>query len=678
MSVVETFAQPCARIVEFSLQHFLHEQAVFFAERLATEFVDDETLHLLATAHLRAGNADRAYHLLKQKQEAEPPPRLRYLLAMCCVRLEKFEEADAALGADAGAPGLFLLGQVKEKLRNRDQAIECYSKCLELCPFMWCAFERLSLLVGAAAPPAGLFASTYFNESKFSENVVLYPQMDSRSAMPEWEPCSAARKRRRQDTPLKTVAEGDPYIIGSPVVTPRPRGRVPLADRSVGLPAQLPMPAPVPVPAPAPAPSPPQTPMRLLSRLTPRRLHATPQSAASPRSREPAPQLPLVPQVPQGRVGGGVSGAEVPLEEFTFVVLIHIVAQAVHSLHCFACREALEVLRKLPERHYQSSFVQNVVARCYFELADYRRAVEVYAKCDTIRPLGVEYYSTALWHLRECMELGCLAQRVLTDRLWPQAWCVVGNCFSLQGEHDQAIRCFRRAIQLEASFAYAHTLCAHELVAREKFEKAVEMYERAISLDGQHYNAWWGLGNVHLRLEQHQNAKCYFQRAVEINPGNAVLWTSLGMACQSLGEKQRALQLFSTAERCRECGLASFHKGCVLGSLGRSEEAIEELRRAQTLAPREPSVQFQLGRAHAAVGDTRRALLHFTMAMDLCGKDSKEHQIIVAAQEFLSTRVEETTASETPAAKGVHHAEITPMPITPGPATPAPRGRRLL
>merc|ERR1712190_351971 len=64
-----------------------------------------------------------------------------------------------------------------------------------------------------------------------------------------------------------------------------------------------------------------------------------------------------------------------------------------------------------------------------------------------------------------------------------------------------------------------------------------------------------------------------------------------------------------------------------------NQEAIEELRRAQGLAPKEPCIHFQLGRAHANSGNPQRALIHFTLAMDLCGaRDSKDHHIIVSAQ----------------------------------------------
>ena len=51
----------------------------------------------------------------------------------------------------------------------------------------------------------------------------------------------------------------------------------------------------------------------------------------------------------------------------------------------------------------------------------------------------------------------------------PETWVVVGNCFSMQKEHENALKFFNRAIQLNPNNAYAHTLCGHEYVYNEDF-----------------------------------------------------------------------------------------------------------------------------------------------------------------------------------------------------------------
>lgn len=115
------------------------------------------------------------------------------------------------------------------------------------------------------------------------------------------------------------------------------------------------------------------------------------------------------------------------------------------------------------------------------------------------------------------------------DRLAPETWCVVGNCFSLQKEHETALKLFRRAIQLDPHFTYAHTLSGHEYVANDELEKATSSFRDALRADDRHYNAWYGLGMVYYRQQQFSMAQYHFERAIEINPQNSVLHAFVGM-----------------------------------------------------------------------------------------------------------------------------------------------------
>ena len=84
----------------------------------------------------------------------------------------------------------------------------------------------------------------------------------------------------------------------------------------------------------------------------------------------------------------------------------------------------------------------------------------------------MEVHSTILWHLKKEVALCHLAKRAVElDRTSVYACCVVGNCFSLQKEHDTALKFFQRAIQLQPDFAYAYTLSGHEYSANDDFEK---------------------------------------------------------------------------------------------------------------------------------------------------------------------------------------------------------------
>ena len=61
----------------------------------------------------------------------------------------------------------------------------------------------------------------------------------------------------------------------------------------------------------------------------------------------------------------------------------------------------------------------------------------------------MEYYSSCLWHLKKQVDLSYLASSALEKSVFaPEAWLILGNCFALQKEHENALKFFNRALQL--------------------------------------------------------------------------------------------------------------------------------------------------------------------------------------------------------------------------------------
>lgn len=630
--------------------HLLPQQAVFFAELVIAEHPEsDEAAELLAETLLRHGEAGRARDLLQERQPLSQ--KQKYLLAMSYCRLQSPEEAEPLLeellsdfefhepteSPDSIGPALFLLGQAKEDLGKSEQALIAYSKCLELCPFMWCAFEQLSKLSYRAfryLDPGALFSN-----KKLAINKVLHPESadalsPKRCSTPGSGPTGPLQRKRRcsntgTQTP-KASFRGDlkKPCAGSPLMESAHRA---MLSRGVTNPLSPCGPKCSPRGAPAKK-------LMWLRNAPQRSTNSSSLGTPCVTSASPRGQL---------WASTGMDGDQVSLSS-----MLTRLGVAFHYLQGFELPEALRALQELPKKLQSRPFVQDMMARCFFEMAEYGRAAEIYSHCCRKFPhfkhLGLEYFSSALWHLKDSVELAFLAQRCLEwGRDRPQVWCAIGNCFSLQSEHEQAIRCFRRAIQLDPNFAYAYTLMGHEYMAREDIEKATEMYETATSIDSRHYNAWWGLGNLWVKQEDLCKAKYHFQKAVDINGFHTVLRSSLGKVYQALGEPERALKLFSQGGSVPCTFLAAYDKGCALASLGRSAEAVQELRKAQGLEPKEPLIHLQLGRAYASCGDPHRAFSHFTMATHLCDrKGSNQYQGIISAQIELLNSVSDLEREE--------------------------------
>lgn len=84
----------------------------------------------------------------------------------------------------------------------------------------------------------------------------------------------------------------------------------------------------------------------------------------------------------------------------------------------------------------------------------------------------MELYSTSLWHLQKEAALSALAQDLVAlDRNCPAAWCAAGNCFSLQKEHDTAIKFLHRAVQVNilVDVFICHVVCSNGLSYRGKY-----------------------------------------------------------------------------------------------------------------------------------------------------------------------------------------------------------------
>jgi anaphase-promoting complex subunit 3 len=208
----------------------------------------------------------------------------------------------------------------------------------------------------------------------------------------------------------------------------------------------------------------------------------------------------------------------------------------------------------------------------------------------------------------------------LIDSSWqsPQAWCALGNSWSLARDHEQALRCFKRATQLNPKFAYAFTLQGHEHVANEEYDKALTSYRHGIAADKRHYNAWYGVGRVFEKLGNYEKASKHFEVASLINPTNAVLICCIGTVLEKQKQPKMALTYFTKAtDLAPRSALTRFKKARALMALGEMQLALNELMILKDIAPDEAMVHFLLGRLYKSLRDKGQAVRHFTIALNL-------------------------------------------------------------
>jgi anaphase-promoting complex subunit 3 len=335
--------------------------------------------------------------------------------------------------------------------------------------------------------------------------------------------------------------------------------------------------------------------------------------------------------------------------------LLHRIGSGYRYLSRYETTKALEAFTSIPTAQRDTPWVLAHIGKAHYERTQYAEAEKVFKKIREKNPSYLEHmevYSNTLWQLKDDVALGHLAHTLMDqDRLSPQAWCALGNASSLERQHDDAVKCFSRATQLDPKFAYAFTLQGHEHVANEEFDKAMQAYRRAISADNRHYNGWYGLGNVYERMGKYDVAEKHYKAAAQINPNNVTLVVRIGLVSSHLPipHNLRILTILQVLDRQRrpDAALTFFHSAVTLDpssimarfrraqtllKLGDTSASLKDLLLLKDRAPDDANIHFLLGRCYKRIGERAMAVRHLTVAMNL---DPKSHGVVKEVLESL-------------------------------------------
>lgn len=577
-----------------------------------------------------------------------------------------------------GAAGLALLAKICKKSNRKDQAIHFFRMSLQLDPFLFTSFQALAEL-----GVVDLDATAIFGGGGGSSSAALATQIHPPPHTNNNNKTTTVVKTPLQPMELLAVStaarnndnRGAAHFIDTPGLTP-----IPYNNQNHSTPVPLSMGLSSTTAATAPGTSQQPSIVRRARHIASRQhypptIHDTPLTSvtrsmrylrglgthdvgrslflaslenhhAAPNSNSEAPIPPATTNVQTlvtttNATAEGVSCAKADKESNEVVQdildLLTIAGAAYLHLCQYRCQEALHLFQQLSFSQQQTAWVLNQQGRAFLEKGDFlaaQRCLECMHAVDPGRMQGLELLSTVYWQLKKEIDLANLAQRAMDwDFSSPQAFCVAGNCFSLQKDHENALVFFKRSLQLDPHFTYTHTLAGYEYMSNEDFDKAFACFRKAIQLDDRHYNAWYGLGAVYHRQEKYDLAEYHFDRAVSIHPTSSVLRCNLGMAQNANGKAYVALETLSEAFRLDPRNpQARFQRATIYSALHRPEEALAELKIVRDAAPREATVHFAMGKVLKRLGRPDEAMKCFLTAMDL---DPKDNQLIKSAMDKL-------------------------------------------
>ncbi|KAB1202423.1 Anaphase-promoting complex subunit 8 [Morella rubra] len=227
-----------------------------------------------------------------------------------------------------------------------------------------------------------------------------------------------------------------------------------------------------------------------------------------------------------------------------------------------------------------SNYIQAQIAKARYSLREFEQVEEIFEELlrnDPYRVEEMDMYSNVLY-AKECFSaLSYLAHRVfMTDKYRPESCCIIGNYYSLKGQHEKSVMYFRRALKLNKKYLSAWTLMGHEFVEMKNIPAAVDAYRRAVDINQCDYRAWYGLGQTYEMMGMPFYALHYFRKSVFLQPSDSRLWIAMAQCYETdqLRMLEEAIKCYRRAANCNDREAIALHQLAKLHcELGRPEEA---------------------------------------------------------------------------------------------------------
>ncbi|KAL8140764.1 hypothetical protein V2J09_006785 [Rumex salicifolius] len=272
-------------------------------------------------------------------------------------------------------------------------------------------------------------------------------------------------------------------------------------------------------------------------------------------------------------------------------------------------KESLSRYENLQKTFGSSNYVRAQLAKVQYNLREFEQVEVIFEELSRTDPYRIEdmdIYSNVLYAKECCSALSSLAHQIfLIDKYRPESCCIIGNYYSLKGQHEKAILYFRRSLKLNKNYLTAWTLMGHEFVEIKNTAAAVDAYRRAVDINPCDYRAWYGLGQAYEMMMMPIYALYYFRRSVLIQPNDARLWIAMAHCYEN-----DQLRMF--------------------------EEAIKCYKRAANYQDAEAIAINRLAKLHNELGRNSEAAFYYKKDLERMEDEERESSNMVDALSFLA------------------------------------------
>ncbi|KAK9203068.1 hypothetical protein WN943_013322 [Citrus x changshan-huyou] len=290
-----------------------------------------------------------------------------------------------------------------------------------------------------------------------------------------------------------------------------------------------------------------------------------------------------------------------------------------------------------------SNYIQAQIAKAQYSLREFEQVEVIFEELlrnDPYRVDDMDMYSNVLY-AKECFSaLSYLAHRVfMTDKYRPESCCIIGNYYSLKGQHEKSVVYFRRALKLDKNYLSAWTLMGHEYVEMKNTPAAIDAYRRAVDINPRDYRAWYGLGQAYEMMHMPLYALHYFRKSVFLQPNDSRLWIAMAQCYETeqLHMLEEAIKCYRRAANCNDSEAIALNQLAKLHhALGRDEEAafyykkdLERMEAEEREGPNMVEALIFLATHCRAHGRFEEAEVYCTRLLDYTGPEKETAKIML-------------------------------------------------
>ena len=298
-----------------------------------------------------------------------------------------------------------------------------------------------------------------------------------------------------------------------------------------------------------------------------------------------------------------------------------------------AVRAYLAILATHPTR----VDVRSNLGAAYSALGRYEEAIDQYKQALALDAanypirfnLAMAYYKAA-WFRESATELERLLAAVPDTPQSVNTRLVLADCQVRLGEYKKVIEALSPLSEKDPSNRAVAYLLGSALIGEAQLDKGQEIIDRVFR-DDDSAEAHLLMGSILLLADQAQNALKEVERALELNSRLPTVQAWYGRVLMRLGDSEKARVAFNTelAHNPNDFD-ANVYLGVLLRQNKQLDEALNYLRRAVQLRPREQYARYHLAAVYAAAGKPADAL-------PLLEGVVKEHAEFVEARVLLAS-----------------------------------------